>query len=649
MNITVTTQRARRQRHVFMISQSEDSGYHPDDTIIPHNNELNALDTISVHEYSSPKCLPLRKLRKRLLRMLWRGWIMLGLGVVIFVLGLSIGVIYFCIRGATSTLKYTETVPTYVPAILLIVTGILCSVFYWRRYESYAAGSLVLCIIMAPFCAVCAALTSLQHVARIHDLHNCSYRPPMCRCYGVTEIHQYEVTSCPVVFGSLQTYLHVKLGLYCGAATCCSIGAVLCLLLVNFCRPVRHLYSEDDRRLLAEHGVNTMSQNSAFALEEIPDHPSSRRHSIATSPVTGEDAPRQDNIFERLHGDRRIVDPTTARHNHNQQRSSWETMQMSRFISLPGEPRCCLLGIRRNDSIVRNNTSTGNQTGVSQSELSGNQSVMPQSELPGNQSVDEVSVVNEVENVERECSNVENVETRNIEYQENLIREFNLMQERLIRMWLDRCQNLPPDGYHGDINSTGPIQRNSVPQLPVEPLQRRPSQQLPSQPRQRAESVYTIPDQPIRRFMSNQRLPSRPIRRNSTDTQLPPLPLSRRPGNHGRYSNPGLPRASRNPLQVRIDYHERVAPPTIDEVPVNFTDEFYRILRESINSGQTTGCCGNVMLIPVPFVALPEDPPPPYCSRPASVLSGRISVTRDSSSGSSHSSHISITAEIPVA
>ncbi|XP_052859709.1 uncharacterized protein LOC128266960 [Anopheles cruzii] len=167
--------------------------------------------------------------------------------------------IYFLLRSYTSTVGYFETVPTFVPATLLMLTGI-CIMSLARRRNRYSyliklSGACGLASALT--CALVTVTTTVLHMSRLQVLRECEYtqKTRTCTCYSVTADKQtdgvddssvrfvFDSTSdCGVVHGALYSCLRAVFGL--------SVAGVL--VAVFSCMLVYQLLSHERKKMYWE-------------------------------------------------------------------------------------------------------------------------------------------------------------------------------------------------------------------------------------------------------------------------------------------------------------------------------------------------------------------------------------------------------------
>ncbi|XP_052894643.1 uncharacterized protein LOC128301988 [Anopheles moucheti] len=180
-------------------------------------------------------------------------------GGISSLLGILFLGIYFLLRSYTSTVGYFETVPTFVPATLLMLTGI-CIMSLARRRNRYSyliklSGACGLASALT--CALVTVTTTVLHMSRLQVLRECEYtqKTRTCTCYSVTADKQTETgvddsvrfvfdstSDCGVVHGALYSCLRAVFGL--------SVAGVL--VAVFSCMLVYQLLSHERKKMYWE-------------------------------------------------------------------------------------------------------------------------------------------------------------------------------------------------------------------------------------------------------------------------------------------------------------------------------------------------------------------------------------------------------------
>ncbi|XP_061399621.1 uncharacterized protein LOC133335356 [Musca vetustissima] len=175
------------------------------------------------------------------------------------ILGLLFLGVYFLLHSYTITVGNFETVPTFVPATLLILTG-LCVMSLARRRNRYSyliklSGACGL--ISALTCALVTVTTTVLHMSRLQALRECEYaqKTRTCTCYSDMIESQVDrvdkegvrlvfdsLSDCGVVHGSLYSCLRAIFGL--------SVAGVL--VAVFSCMLVYQLLSHERKKMYWE-------------------------------------------------------------------------------------------------------------------------------------------------------------------------------------------------------------------------------------------------------------------------------------------------------------------------------------------------------------------------------------------------------------
>ncbi|CAM1299475.1 Uncharacterised protein g2438 [Pycnogonum litorale] len=167
-----------------------------------------------------------------------------GLAVL---LGVILMGIYFTLRSYTSSLHFFETIPTYVPAVVLIITGLLIMCFAKRRNRySYliklTGACLVICTLL---CVVITVTTTVIHMNRLQTLRECVYtqKAKTCTCFsgpGSPQISEggsrfvfNNTPNCESIHGSLYSCLRGLFGLSVVGILICIFSSMLVYQLLT--------------------------------------------------------------------------------------------------------------------------------------------------------------------------------------------------------------------------------------------------------------------------------------------------------------------------------------------------------------------------------------------------------------------------------
>ncbi|KAL5292392.1 hypothetical protein ACFFRR_011289 [Megaselia abdita] len=251
-------------------------------------------------------------------------------------LGIMFLTVYFLLRSYTRTIGYFETVPTFVPATLLILTGI-CIISLARRRNRYSyliklSGACGL--LSALTCALVTVTTTVLHLSRLQSLKECEYtqKTRTCTCYsdmidpqmgrnddGVKLVFD-STTDCGVVHGALYSCLRAIFGL--------SVAGVL--IAVFCCMLVYQLLSHERKKMYWEQ--LELRCRSMYASQQVRNpHQQQQTHPLqSNNPLIG-----TCRCYEQCHlhlsaGPAVAAMPPPShlhphQHPHHNQQPHWET------------------------------------------------------------------------------------------------------------------------------------------------------------------------------------------------------------------------------------------------------------------------------------------------------------------------------------
>ncbi|KAJ1526961.1 hypothetical protein ONE63_008508 [Megalurothrips usitatus] len=165
-----------------------------------------------------------------------------GLSALLGVLFLAV---YFLLRSYTSSLIYFETVPTYVPASMLLSTGlvVMCLARRRNRYTFLMKLSGGASLASAALCVLVTVATTVVHMSRLQSLSQCHYqqRSQTCTCYSAlvdaTATDATEeggaryvfnaIPDCDVIHGALYSCLRAMFGLSVVGILVCIFSGML--------------------------------------------------------------------------------------------------------------------------------------------------------------------------------------------------------------------------------------------------------------------------------------------------------------------------------------------------------------------------------------------------------------------------------------
>ncbi|XP_046403062.1 uncharacterized protein LOC124168795 isoform X2 [Ischnura elegans] len=186
----------------------------------------------------------------------------LGVGALSSLIGSLFLLVHLLLRARTSSLHYFETVPGYVPASVLILTGLVVACFARRknRYGYLMKVSGGCWLGCAALCVAVTVTTTVLHMNRLQTLRECVYtqRLRTCVCYSHPHIrhpgpplpppptstsyaedvneHRFvfgDTSDCEVVHGALYWCLRALFGLSVAALLLCIFAAMLVYQLLH--------------------------------------------------------------------------------------------------------------------------------------------------------------------------------------------------------------------------------------------------------------------------------------------------------------------------------------------------------------------------------------------------------------------------------
>uniref|UniRef100_A0A146KTR5 Uncharacterized protein n=1 Tax=Lygus hesperus TaxID=30085 RepID=A0A146KTR5_LYGHE len=166
--------------------------------------------------------------------------------------------VYLLLRSYTSSLDYFETIPTYIPATMLLLTGlgIMCLARRKNRYSVLIKLCGVCCLVCAATCVLVTVTTTVIHMSRLQSLRECVYtlKTQTCTCYSMLLENESERTdegahyvfnstpNCEVIHGALYSCLRAMFGLSV-------IGILVCIFC---CMLVYQLLSHERKKMYWE-------------------------------------------------------------------------------------------------------------------------------------------------------------------------------------------------------------------------------------------------------------------------------------------------------------------------------------------------------------------------------------------------------------
>lgn len=198
-------------------------------------------------------------------------------GSLLLLLGLAFIVIYLILSSYTSSLHYFETIPTYIPAITLIVNGIIVCILAKRhlRYFYLIKISGAFCLICALICVVTTVTTTVIHLNRLQNLQGCEYTASSSTCIcmtgsaitgsndpsvqvtGHSSHYAFQnIPNCDVVHGSLNTCLRALFGVSVFGILISIFTSMLVYQLMSHEKKRKYLEQLESRRRFHQHAFS---------------------------------------------------------------------------------------------------------------------------------------------------------------------------------------------------------------------------------------------------------------------------------------------------------------------------------------------------------------------------------------------------------
>lgn len=205
--------------------------------------------------------------------------------------GASLLSVYLLLTSYTTSLEHFETIPTYIPAAMLIITGIavMCLARKQNRFIFLMKICRICCIVTPVACMYITITTTVVHMNRLQGLRQCIFtlKTCTCTCYTIPLDSETEHTEpgtifkntpgCQVVHGILYSCLRALFGLSVFGVLVCIFCCLLVYQLLSHERKrnywcqlemrCRYLYSSSNRSTIAhcaccQHNTNTIQTPS---------------------------------------------------------------------------------------------------------------------------------------------------------------------------------------------------------------------------------------------------------------------------------------------------------------------------------------------------------------------------------------------------
>ncbi|XP_017893511.1 uncharacterized protein LOC108633059 [Ceratina calcarata] len=157
----------------------------------------------------------------------------------------AVGCLFLAVHAVlsahTASLALFETVPSYIPGIMLILMGLLTMLLARRKHRygllMKVCGSVG--VVCALVCMLVTVTTTVIHMSRLQGLRKCVYtaKAKSCTCYGTPEEDpgvRFEGTPhCEAVHGALHACLRALFGVSVGGILACIFSCMLVYQLLS--------------------------------------------------------------------------------------------------------------------------------------------------------------------------------------------------------------------------------------------------------------------------------------------------------------------------------------------------------------------------------------------------------------------------------
>lgn len=255
------------------------------------------------------------------------------------ILGISFLSVYLVLRQYTSSLEHFETIPTYVPAIMLMITGftVMCLARKQSRFVSLMKICRILSVLSPAACVFITVTTTVIHMNRLQRLRECVYtlKTQTCTCYSyessVVQFQNntgriddagtvfYSVPDCQVIHGVLYSCLRTLFGLSVIGILICIFCCLLIYQLISHEKKCNY-WRELELRCRYLYNQRTLSNNHCVCCRHNTMSPPTAMQSAWD---TQQDMPRFCTPGNLYTPNPVVMDDTTGGDNLSQARTNW--------------------------------------------------------------------------------------------------------------------------------------------------------------------------------------------------------------------------------------------------------------------------------------------------------------------------------------
>ncbi|XP_070545868.1 uncharacterized protein [Ptychodera flava] len=220
----------------------------------------------------------------------------LVVGVFVALLGLILGILCISVYSMTDSVEYAESaIPSYVPALSLILTGLVVLILFKKRNKLLVSLAVVMTTFSVFLCLCTTVLVTLQVIPFMESFTHCVTHPTteQCQCYVIDNLpstvnstsHIIDVgeseqvtffgtSSCHVITDTIVDILYTEVVIFAMGGFSCTIAMVFCVLMVCGGHQVNKTETDTIDALSEDHvSISGSMLGSAFSRRIlIPGH-----------------------------------------------------------------------------------------------------------------------------------------------------------------------------------------------------------------------------------------------------------------------------------------------------------------------------------------------------------------------------------------
>ncbi|KAL8602582.1 hypothetical protein ACOMHN_017555 [Nucella lapillus] len=229
-------------------------------------------------------------------------WIFVALGLVLEMLGVVLGGVYLNVTSLTTSLHHVQILPTYVPVVAVLVTGVLVLILFCKRWSVLVFVTSMLSVAVSLLCATTSVLMGTHILQPMLHFTHCTLSRDRCHCYSpyhrqdlaleysddALTSYVYEgVSSCDVIESDLIHALFAMCAVYVMLFVVCALVAVVGLLAFCAMRLAKPVIQSDSYE-----EIFTVSQSSSSPhASDDSEQPTSLQPLTSPSPSSSSQPP----------------------------------------------------------------------------------------------------------------------------------------------------------------------------------------------------------------------------------------------------------------------------------------------------------------------------------------------------------------------